>query len=328
MAYRPPGRSDQTLVGAQRWGEKGTSLVESAFDSSNEKAADALRSAIDCFQRSLAMLPDNPEMFYHLGFASFMLLDCIDNEDEKRELAGQASEQFAKLLELRPDDEHILDLLGGALFRCGSLAPTPSERLPYFDQAIEHLERLVDQSRNDPEVCGKTLVSLALCYAHRGANSELEDKLERFENAVRYFEDAIECDAVDFMMRYNYAAALLDAGKYSPEPNQRQRWYDRSLRVHQEAIRRLDQVKDGFVKPDLAREESTDREIMSAIATGTASNFRYNYACLLSLMRRDEQAIGVLKTLIAEDEKRIDDVREDPDFDRLRGLKAFQDLLS
>ena len=333
MAYRSPGRSDSSTVGAQRWAEKGIQLVEGAFDVDADEAAQKLRQAIDCFDRSMAMVPDNPEMNYHAGFALFMLMDCIDDDNEKIELADRAAANFRKLLEIRSDDEHILDIISGVLFRRGALASSPEERLPFFDEAIGYLERLIQQDLEDDEFRGKALVSLALCYAHRGANSEIDEKLERFESAVRYFEDAMEYDAVDFMMRYNYAKALLDAGKFARKPSDQLKMYNRSLLVHQDAINRLElfrQSIDEFAAKGASEvnPRPDDDEVEAAIATGTAMNFRYNYACLLSLMDCGEQAIDILKELVSEDKERIDEIRDDPDFDGIRESVEFKRLIS
>ncbi|TWU02148.1 tetratricopeptide repeat protein [Stieleria varia] len=320
MAYLSPGGANRSAADAHRLAERGMRHIETALKRQDDSFTGELEKAIDAFKRSLAIQPDNPTVFYHYGFACFMMLDVVEETGQRIEMADEAIRRFKQLMVIE-EDQHLMDLLGGVLFRRGTLADSPEERLKYFEDSIDHLQRLLACEPEDEELRGKTWVSLALCHAHRAVNSSPDAKRAGFLTAVDCFEKGIELDGLDLSMRYNYANALMDVGKWTDDPGEKMQWFERSLEVHRDSVTQLDVINDPMI-------EVVSDEVMTAIQTGTAEDFRYNYACLLSLMGQPDRAIGVLREIIAENPQRVADVINDPDFESLHESSDYQELIA
>ncbi len=317
MAYQLPGRPDRAFAEARSLTLKGVQLVQSAFDGTADDNESAMDEAIDCFKKALVKVPDFDEARYRLGFTCFLLVERVDDHQRRVELAALATEQFQRLLKLEPNDTHVLDLIGDTLFRQGTLCDTPSESVVYFDASIKHLEHLLELEPENEDSHGKACVSLGLAYAHRGANSESAEKLPKFLNAVRFFEEGIKLDAMNFSMLYNYATALMDVGKNSVDAVSSSEYYGRSLKVLTDAIEKMDHVASGKL---------TDEEVEFAIENGSGESLRYNHACLLSRMGKADDAIAALRALFTKHPMRANVIAEDPDFDAIRDLAAFKEL--
>lgn len=103
--------------------------------------AEGVESALEDFERMVALQPDDPTALNALGFT---LADLTERHEEAHALIRRA-------LEIEPDSPAILDSMGWVLFRLGR----PAEGLPYIQRSWE-LQR-------DPEIAahlGELLWSL------------------------------------------------------------------------------------------------------------------------------------------------------------------------
>ncbi len=314
----------------------GSALADRGLAAAGESRAAWFERAIEQFEKSLARRPDDPDTLHNLGSAL---------ADRGREAEGEsraawferAIEQFEKSLARRPDHPDTLHNLGIALAERGRAAEGES-RAAWFERAIEQFEKSLARRPDDPD----TLHNLGNALAARGREAEGESRAAWFERAIEQFEKSLarRPDHPDTLG--NLGLALEERGKDAEEAEQAL-WLSKAVEAKEAALAvapndagRLNglvgtllllwRVTPSHEEKDRCLEEARSKSTAAmAIDPGVA---RYNYACVLAVAGEHESSLEQLRLLLGERPDGRQEVAEDLDFESMRHLSEFRQLVA
>jgi tetratricopeptide (TPR) repeat protein len=231
---------------------------------------------------------------------------------------------------------HCWERHGVALRNRGS-ASGESERAVWFDQAIEAHERSLSLRPDHAD----TLHNLGAALAGRGRASGESERAVWFDRAIEAFERSLSLRPDDADTLTNLGIALDNRGRASGE-SERAVWFDRAIEAYQRSLslrpdhagtlvgltstllRKWYVVADAQQEEVLAAAAARIERAMSLDADGS----RYNYACVLALQGRADLALAELKTLVAQDPTKRQEIAQDEDFASLADHPEFQELIA
>ncbi len=311
MPYRPPRQSDKIRLEAERWGNKGIALLSSAKQVADAELGSVLDQAISCFERSLNLVADEPQIFYHLAFAHSRTSEIADDLESEISHADAAIGYYRRLMNCENTLEeslHVCDLFSDVLVRRAKLATQQKEKEAYLDEAIRVLQSALANERADKKTVAGLSGFLGLIFVEKAESGAPGEQVQLFKRAAETFERASEHRPNDLTIRYNLGKALLDVGECSDDPDEKMKWLNAAVETYAQAM--------------LASQDET------IVGEQTVPPFlKYNFAWPLSLTGDQQRAMEVLTELVAANEASPDEIEDDPDFDSLRDRADFQKLV-
>ncbi len=270
----------------------GSSLWAGAQKARQEEKADLLDSAVAAYQKSLEPRPDDPSTLNNLGSA--LAERGQEAQGEARATwFERAIAQYEKSLAKRPDYPDTLDNLGSALAERGQQAQGEA-RATWFERAIAQYEKSLANRPDDPS----TLNNLGIALANRGREAQGEARATWFERAIAQYEKSLAKRPDDPSILNNLCSSLLLLWRVTP--------------AQAEKDRLLEQARSRITAA-------------MAIDPGVA---RYNYACVLAVAGEHESCLEQLRVLLEERPDKRKEVDADLDFDSMRHLSEFRQLVA
>ena len=267
--------------------QQGSEEMERAFAlDDNELSAMAFAEAIGHFESAIALSPSS--MFHHdIALAHYCLSKRIDDQGDSEKHIQASIKNLKCVLEEVGFDFGTQDLLSRAVFALSEISE-PSQKVPLLDEAIELMRPVVDQAAELQEFDSQELASyyhrFGLFNVNRGLISVGAERYQFFSPAVQYFCRAYQLDIENMHYWYCYGNSLMDKGKSTDDADERKELFEQSLGFHRKAIARLDDEKDVYGA------EGSGKWI--------ASEFKYNFACVLCLQGHHDESLAVLTEAI------------------------------
>lgn len=286
---------DEALKHLARARELAASCQFAQDAAEEERERELVERLLHHFERASSQIPLNAEDLFSWGHQASRLAELTEDSEVQRRLRQEACDKYRQAVEAKPDKHAALNNWGNELGHLAQMADEVEVQRQLRQEACDKYRRAVEVKPDKYEALYNWGIELGLLAdistdteAQRQLRQEACDKCRRAVELKPDYHDALD----------NWGTELIGLALVSPEPERERIW-------------------------DLA-EEVLERY---ALGEGVPLAQVYNHACVLALRGRHSEALSSLRECLASGTISVEHVRQDPDWDGLRGDSKFEDLL-